>query len=201
MPFVTAAFAIACIAAFVRLALLPQERAAMLLRHLAVVPSRLLALPPSPENFLTLLTASFLHASWMHIAGNMLYLLVFGPAAEGALGHLRFSAIYLAAGASGLLAQALAHPSSTTPIVGASASIAGLLGAYLVLLPKSKVTTVIPVPFALEFAALPAAFLVILWFVLQVAGALEAGSSGTAWFAHIAGFIVGAAMAAAFRRR
>lgn len=201
VPAVSALLLASCVAVFIRLNTMPPTGAESLLRALAVIPSRLLDSPVGfARDSLTLLTASFLHAGWVHLLGNMLYLGVFGPAAEDSLGSVRFSAVYFASGTVGLLAQSLADPLSTIPIVGASASIGGILGAYLVLLPRSKVTTVIPVFFAIEIAMLPAGFLVAVWFLLQVAGAAASeGGAGTAWIAHIGGFLMGVTGALVFR--
>lgn len=196
-PVLTYLFAACSVAVSIRLATFAPQKAAALMRALAVVPSELLSSHFDPERLLTLVTASFLHAGWIHLLGNMLYLLVFGPAAEDRLGHLRFSAVYLVSGILGMFVQAVVDAGSSTPVVGASASIAGVLGAYLIVLPKSKVTTVVPVLVAFEIAHLPAAFLVLVWFLIQVAGALSPGTAGahTAWSAHVAGFVVGALLA------
>lgn len=204
-PWVTWAFAILCAAAMVRLVTLPDARALAALNSLAIVPARFLAAPASPEQLVTLLTSAFLHAGWVHLAGNMLYLAVFGPTVEGRLGHAKFFALYSATGAIAGLTHTLANPASTTPLVGASGAIAGVLGASLVLAPRARVTTLIPVVVFIEIAELPAAFVVTMWFALQVASAfapIAAGASeSVAWYAHVGGFIAGAALAAAWESR
>jgi len=185
----------------VRLALLPDERAIAVLEALGVVPARFLAAPLSPAQLVTLVTSSFLHAGWVHLGGNMLYLAVFGPTVEMHLGRARYMLLYLAAGAAGALLHTLAHPTSTLPLVGASGAIAGILGAHIVLEPRGKITTLIPIVVYVEVASLPAAFVIAFWFALQVTSLLapvaEGGASTVAWYAHIGGFVVGAAIATA----
>jgi len=190
-----------CTAALVRLALMPDESATALIDALAVVPGRLLQRPFDPVQILTLVTSVFLHAGWFHLVSNMLYLLVFGPLVEVRLGWRSFAALYLGAGAVGALLHALVHPSSLTPLVGASGAIAGVLGAHLVLEPRSRITTVIPIVVFFELATLPAAFVIAVWFLMQVASAVApvtaaAQQAPVAWFAHFGGFAVGAAVGA-----
>jgi membrane associated rhomboid family serine protease len=196
---VTWGVAIACTAVLVRLALMPDERAAAIVWELAVVPSRLLAVPFAPTQLLTLVTATFLHAGWLHLAGNLIYLLVFGPTVEYRCGHGRFFLLYLASGAVGALLHALVYPASDVPLVGASAAIAGVLGAHLLLEPRVRVTTAVPVVVFFEIASLPAGFLIALWFALQVvlalAPATQSGVESVAWFAHVGGFATGAVFA------
>jgi membrane associated rhomboid family serine protease len=187
-------------AVLVRLAILPPDHALRIMDALAVVPSRLLTSSAWPNQALTLVTATFLHAGWVHLAGNMLYLLVFGPAVQARLGWLRFVALYLLAGAAGSIAFALSSPGSSSPLVGASGAIAGILGAHLILDPSSRITTLVPILIVFEVASLPAAFVILFWFALQVASTVApvAGPSAAvqvAWLAHIAGFATGFALA------
>lgn len=205
-PWTTWALIALCVAALVRLASLPAERAVGIFEALAVVPRRFLSLPWDPAQALTLISSAFLHAGWVHLAGNMLYLLVFGPLVEWRLGRARFLALYLAAGAAGALLHVAVFPTSDVPLVGASAAIAGVLGAHLVLEPRARVTTVIPVIVFFELASLPAWFVIALWFALQLASALAsistaavAGATTVAWFAHLGGFAIGALAAAVHR--
>jgi membrane associated rhomboid family serine protease len=182
----------------IRLATLPDERAVQIMLALAVVPARLLEEPWGGQA-LTLLTSCFLHAGWVHLLGNMLFLAVFGPPVESRLGWWRFSALFAAAGVVGALAHVWARPDSLVPLVGASGAIAGVLGAHLVLEPKAKVTVLIPAFVTLEVASLPAAFVIALWFALQVASNVASVTSQTpvdsvAWMAHIAGFVAGVIM-------
>lgn len=201
---VTWLLAAACAAVIVRLAFMPPERAEAVFTALALVPARLLATPFQVAQLLTLVTSAFLHAGWIHLASNLLYLLVFGPVVESRLGWLRYLALYVGAGCTGGLAHALTHPTSLVPLVGASGAIAGVLGAHLVLAPRAKITTVIPVVIFIEIASLPAAFVIALWFGLQLAWAFAPVASGAtsdsiAWFTHLGGFAFGLVFAAMFR--
>ena len=146
---------------------------------------------------LTAVTSMFLHAGWIHLGGNMLYLWIFGNNIEDRLGPLRFMLFYLGVGIAATAAQTLADRTSEIPLVGASGAIAGVLGAYLILYPRAKIVTVVPVLFILEMAAIPAGFVIGFWFLLQIAsgvGSLASASvgGGVAWFAHIGGFAAGA---------
>ncbi|HSK47119.1 MAG TPA: rhomboid family intramembrane serine protease [Coriobacteriia bacterium] len=208
-PYATWAIAVVCTAVLLRLAWRPDERAASILHTLAFVPSRFLAAPWSPDQLVTLVTSALLHAGWVHLAGNVLYLVVFGPTVELRLGRLSFLALYALSGACGALLHAFVHPTSAVPLVGASGAIAGILGAALVLAPHARTTTIIPVIVFIEVASLPVAFVIAMWFALQVASALapvaQGGASTVAWYAHIGGFAVGTAWGAlnvgAARRR
>ncbi len=184
----------------VRLSLLPDERALPIFRALALVPAQLVASPVQDARFITVITSSFLHAGWLHLAGNVLFLAVFGPAVESRMGHLRFTALYFAGAVAGAAAYVWFAPSGTAPLVGASAAIAAVLGAHLVLEPTAKTTVLVPVLLYFELASVPAALLITLWFVAQVAATLAPvaahGADQVAWHSHIAGFLVGAAIAA-----
>lgn len=159
----------------------------------------------------TALTSMFLHAGWLHVLGNMLYLWIFGNNVEDRLGHFGFAVFYLAAGIIAIAAQSAINPASALPMVGASGAVAGMLGAYVVLYPRARVLTLIPIFIIFELAALPAVFIIGFWFVMQLAqgiGALASTQSavaGVAFFAHIGGFVAGALaalpMAIADRRR
>jgi membrane associated rhomboid family serine protease len=166
------------------------------------VPARFLAHPLSPDQWRTVFTAMFMHAGWLHIGSNMLFLWVFGAGLEDRLGSLRLLAFYLVAGMAGTAAQALVAPASMVPTLGASGAIAGVLAGYLLLYPRRRITTLIFIVFFVEIAALPAWILIGLWLLSQIAsgiGALEgaaAAAGGVAYFAHLGGFAAGAVMAA-----
>lgn len=154
---------------------------------LAVVPAKLLADPFG--QFYTVLSAMFMHASWLHILGNMLYLWIFGDNLEDRLGHTRFLVFYLACGVIATFAQALAAPTSTVPNLGASGAIAGVLGGYLILFPRQRVRVLV-----LTFIVrLPAIIVIGIWILLQVLNesANAGNSSGVAYMAHIGGFAAG----------
>lgn len=170
----------------------------------AFTPVRFFAEPLSTGGLPTLFGSLFLHAGWLHLGGNMLYLAAFGPIAESRLGHTRFALLFLASGAAGMLAQGLAFPASEIPVVGASGAIAGVLGATLLLAPKTKVTTAVPAFVTIEMAELPAGFLVGAWVLMQVAGSIGTiapGAGSIAWLAHAGGLVSGGALAAALGRR
>jgi membrane associated rhomboid family serine protease len=142
---------------------------------------------------LSVLTAMFLHGGWLHLLGNMLFLMVFGNNVEDRLGRVRFLLFYLACGYLATYAFAFSDPNSTETLVGASGAIAGVLGAYLVLFPGARVTTLVPVLFFIPFQ-LPAWVVLGSWFLLQylyVQGAGMAQETNVAYLAHVAGFVAG----------
>jgi membrane associated rhomboid family serine protease len=135
---------------------------------------------------LAVLLSTFMHGSFMHLAGNMLFLWVFGNNIEDRLGHIRFLIFYLAGGLVAALAHVLVEPSSTVPVVGASGAIAAVMGAYLVWFPRAPVLTFIPPFFVLPIRA---RWFLVIWFGFQF---LTDPNSGVAWVAHVAGFLFGA---------
>src|SRR5690348_2680767 len=147
------------------------------------------------------ITSMFLHAGWLHIAGNMLFLLIFGDNVEDRLGHIGFSLFYLLCGAVGVVTQTFVDPGSTLPVIGASGAIAGVLAAYLVLFPGARVLTLL----VIILVELPAWLLIGLWIIFQALSGLAAlnGTSGTtggvAYFAHLGGFGIGFIIALLFR--
>ncbi|MHB1361453.1 MAG: rhomboid family intramembrane serine protease [Thermoleophilia bacterium] len=144
--------------------------------------------------YLTLITMMFLHGGWLHIGGNMLYLWIFGNNVEDTMGRFRFVFFYLACGVLAGLAQIAVDPASTVVNIGASGAIAGILGAYLLLFPRAKVTTLIFLVVFITVVQLPAVVVLIFWFLLQLfSGVLDMSTSGdnVAYFAHIGGFIAG----------
>ncbi len=143
----------------------------------------------------TLVTSMFLHGGWLHLAGNLLYLWIFGNNVEDRLGHLRFLLFYLGCGIAAAAAQIAPDPGSTIPMVGASGAISGVLGAYLVLFPRSRVVVFIPISFML-LHEIRAFWLLVIWFALQLVSAVAApDSAGVAWWAHVGGFVAGAVVA------
>ena len=153
--------------------------------------------PPFDKTpFLSVLTAMFLHGGWLHLLGNMLFLYVFGNNVEDRLGRLRYLAFYLGCGYAATYGFALFTPSSSTPLVGASGAIAGVLGAYLVMFPRARVWSLLTFFFFLP-VRLPAWLVLGSWFFLQYAyfrGAGVAEGGGVAYGAHVIGFLVGAAL-------
>lgn len=147
-----------------------------------------------------LFSSMFLHGGWLHFFGNMLYLWVFGDNVEDRLGHFRYLFFYLICGLAAALFHIVTNPSSTMPTVGASGAIAGVLGAYLVLFPGARVLTLFPIFFFFQLVEIPALLFIGFWFVMQFfSGALSLVSAngqmgGTAWWAHIGGFVAGIIM-------
>jgi membrane associated rhomboid family serine protease len=153
-----------------------------------------------PNAELTPLTAMFMHAGWLHVIGNMLFLWIFGDNVEDAMGHVRYGLFYLAVGIIASLAHGLVDPNELIPAIGASGAVAGVMGAYLVLFPRATVAVIIPIFFFLPFPV-PAALLIAIWFAMQLFGGFSSlgvdavgGGGGVAYFAHIGGFIAGAAL-------
>jgi len=150
-------------------------------------------------------TSMFMHGGLLHIAGNMLYLWIFGDNVEDNLGKGKYLIFYLVGGAVASLAHIVSSPNSQIPTVGASGAIAAVLGAYLVLYPSAKVETFIPLGFFMRLAVLPASIVLGLWFVLQLFnGVMSIGAAdvgGVAFWAHIGGFVAGVVMAFLFGNR
>ncbi|MCK4574840.1 rhomboid family intramembrane serine protease [candidate division WOR-3 bacterium] len=144
---------------------------------------------------LTIITSMFLHGGWMHLVGNMLYLWIFGNNIEDKLGHLRFIIFYFIVGITASIAQILINPYSTIPQIGASGAISGVLGAYLLLFPKAKVLTLVPLFYFIRVIKLPAFVILGFWIALQIINGFASLSytavGGVAFFAHIGGFIAG----------
>lgn len=148
-------------------------------------------------------TSMFMHAGLMHLLGNMIYLWIFGDNVEDAMGHFTYLLFYLAGGFVASITHIFVNPGSQIPTVGASGAIAAALGAYLVLYPQSRVATFIPLGFIMTLRMLPASIVLVMWFVLQLFnGVLTLGAAdmgGTAFWAHIGGFVFGAFIALFFR--
>lgn len=164
--------------------------------HLAVVPARLLDHPFSTD-WLTLLSSQFLHGGWFHLLSNMWALFIFGDNVEDRLGSLRYLVFYLLGGAAGGMAHVFSDPGSEIPALGASGAISAVMAAYLVLYPRARVITLIPVFFLPWIVAVPAVIFIGLWFVSQLFDgflALSVGAQalgGVAYWAHIGGFVGG----------
>jgi len=189
----------------VNLLILPLEvyspHFAGILTHLGLVPYFVLH-PMSPANrdgwlvLATVMTSMFLHAGYLHVLLNMYMLTLFGPALEDHLGHLRYLLFYLMSGVFAALVGIYLSPASTTPIVGASGAIAGVLGAHLILFPRARLRTMLPLLVTIKFFDLPSVPYLILWFALQLVelarhGGIFASAGGVAWAPHVAGFIFG----------
>src|SRR5580765_2692626 len=154
---------------------------------------------PAAFSWVTVFTSMFLHGGFLHVAGNMLYLWIFGDNVEDRMGHGRFLVFYLLCGVAAALAQTITAPDSVVPMVGASGAIAGVMGAYFVLYPKSKIVTLIPLFFFFQVIEVPAIFFLGIWFLMQFVSGVgsilttTAGEpgGGVAFWARIAGFAAG----------
>jgi membrane associated rhomboid family serine protease len=149
------------------------------------------------HHWITILTAMFMHAGWMHIIGNMVFLWAFGPEVEDAMGPLKYLAFYLLSGLAASLAQTALMPASIIPNLGASGAIAGVMGAFLVTYPRDRIRTLLFLGFFFRTAFIPAVLLIGLWFAIQLfsqVGSVAAVQSGggVAYAAHVGGFIFGA---------
>jgi membrane associated rhomboid family serine protease len=151
-----------------------------------------LTIPP----WMTVFTCMFLHGGLMHIVGNMWFLVIFGDNIEDRYGHVPYLLMYLLCGLAAGLLQLVSSPSSPIPTVGASGAIAGVMGAYLVLYPHARVVTLIPLGFVWPTVLLPAPLFLGIWFLFQIGSAAfaEPGVGGVAFWAHVGGFVAGAAM-------
>jgi len=199
VPFVTVSLIVVnALVFFYQLALGPADLRVFMASY-AVVPAWFWA--PS------LVTSQFLHAGWMHIIWNMVYLWIFGDNVEDRLGHVGYLIFYLGAGAAAGLLQVLFNPFSGVPMVGASGAIGGVMGAYFVLYPQSRVLTAVFIIFFIDLVEIPAVFFLGIWFLMQVLsgigslGVSNAAGGGTAFWAHVGGFVVGGLIGLVLRRR
>jgi membrane associated rhomboid family serine protease len=166
----------------------------------SVIPARIVA----GHSWGTILTAMFMHASWLHIIGNMVFFWAFGPGIEDAMGRFRFLAFYLIGGVVAMTAQVLAAPTSHVPNLGASGAIAAVMGAFLVTYPGDRIRTAIWFLIFIRITYVPAALLIGVWFVMQVfsAGTVahNVQTGGVAYLAHIGGFLFGVISGRLWRR-
>jgi rhomboid family protein len=148
----------------------------------------------------TIITATFLHAGLLHIAGNMLYLFIFGPAVEERMRWRRYLSFYLLSGIAAGLAMVAMGPGSQVPVIGGSGAIAGVLGAYFVLYPRGRIATILPLFVFIQVIEVPAVFYLLAWFAVQLYAGIVSGAQGpfvggVAWWAHVGGFLFGVAAA------
>jgi len=210
-PLVTRAIVIANVLVFMTQLILA-SRAETMINIFGFVPARLIH--PAAygysmfEVIVTLVTSLFLHGGFVHLFGNMIYLWVFGGAVEDTLGHLRYLIFFIVCGAIGSLTHTVLFPHSTVPSIGASGSIAGILGAFLVLRPKARITTLLPLIVYWAMVEIRAVIFLPIWFAMQffngflsIAAAHRTQEvNGIAWWAHVGGFIFGAVVGAIARR-
>ncbi len=173
----------------------------------AVVPVAFADAPFSPTQHALVFTSMFLHGGFLHIAGNMLFLWIFGDNIEDYFGHFKFAVFYLACGVAGTMAHILTHPASPVPVIGASGAISGVLGAYFLLFPRARVLTLVPIFFFLYFIEVPAFVFLGVYILIQILNGLPGlaggatASAGVAWLAHIGGFFAGVALLFLFGKR
>jgi membrane associated rhomboid family serine protease len=163
----------------------------------SVIPAQIV----SGHHWITILTAMFMHASWSHIIGNMIFLWAFAPEIEDAMGRGRFLVFYLVGGLVAMLAQVAASPHSTVPNLGASGAIAAVMGAFLVTYPRDRIKSILFIVIFVQVTMIPAALLIGFWFLTQLfsAGSVaQVQGGGVAYLAHIGGFIFGAVTARLF---
>jgi membrane associated rhomboid family serine protease len=166
----------------------------------SVIPADIVA----GRHWITILTAMFMHAGWLHILGNMAFLWAFGPEIEDAMGRFRYLSFYLLSGLVASLAQIVAMPHSTIPNLGASGAIAGVMGAFLITYPRDQIRALVFFGFFVRITAIPAAVLIGLWFIIQlfsqVGSVADVRAGGVAYLAHIGGFIFGVVTGPVFER-
>jgi membrane associated rhomboid family serine protease len=166
----------------------------------AVIPANI----ASGQNWITVITAMFMHGGWMHIIGNMIFLKAFGPEVEDAMSRPSYLAFYLLSGIMASVAQIVAMPSSTVPNLGASGAIAGVMGAFLVTYPRDRIKTLLFFGIFIKITVIPASLLIGFWFLIQlfsqIGSVASVQSGGVAYAAHVGGFIFGAIAARIFER-
>lgn len=196
-PIVTILIIITNIGVFVYQLTLPQEELLPWIYRTGIVANRLFdnGLPGAVYPFFSSL---FVHGGFLHLAGNMLYLWIFGDNIEGTLGHFKFILFYFCAGIIAALVQILIHPQADIPIIGASGAISGVLGAYLIRYPHARIQVFIWLFIFIQRVWVPALYVLGFWFLIQLSNGLGAltfrQQGGVAWFAHIGGFLAGIAL-------
>ncbi len=205
IPFVTIGLIVANALVFAHELLLAREgHVQAFFASFALTPAHVVY-ASSPSVYSTVFTSMFLHEGWLHIIGNMWYLWIFGDNVEDSVGHFRFILFYLLCGIGAAAAQVAISPESTTPMIGASGAISGVLGAYLLLFPRARVFTLFPIWIFIRFIEVPAVLILVLWFGLQLlSGWAALGSSqegGVAFWAHVGGFLAGMILILPFKKR
>jgi membrane associated rhomboid family serine protease len=203
-PIITTLLIAVNIAIFVYQLSLPQQALETFINTYALIPWKMhLALEGRHytllQAFLPLVTCMFLHGGFLHIIGNMLFLWIFGGNVENRLGSFIYLPFYLVCGIGSGISQAIVSWGSHVPSLGASGAISGVLGAYLIFFPTSRILTLVPLLLIFFLARIPAFVLIVLWFIVQflsgVNSLASAGSGGVAWWAHVGGFLLGVTFA------
>jgi membrane associated rhomboid family serine protease len=191
-PFVTVAIIVLNVAAFLYEFSMDPYELNFFIAHYGVIPTRF--------QWMDVLTSIFLHGGWMHLIGNMWFLWIYGDNVEDILGHSQYLLFYLLCGVAATMAHVAFNMDSRVPSIGASGAIAGVMGAYVVKFPHSRITTLVPITIFLTTVDIPAYFILLYWFVIQFfSGVGSVGHShlsqgGVAWFAHVGGFLAGVAL-------
>ena len=196
-PIVTVSLIVLNVVAFLHQVTLGPQELELFVREWGLVPAAF--------GWDRVITSMFLHGGWAHIGGNMLYLWIFGDNVEDRMGHVRYLIFYLLCGAAAALAQTYINTESLVPMIGASGAISGVLGAYLVLFPRSRVLTIVPIVFFIQLLEVPAIVLLGLWFLMQLLSGVgtlgnRADVGGVAFWAHVAGFVAGLGLVYVFRQ-
>jgi membrane associated rhomboid family serine protease len=201
-PWATLLIVAACVVVFLWLATMPLPQRLAVLTRWGTVPSTLLdANAPWLQQLeelraARLVTAIFIHADWLHLSGNLLFLIVFGVPAERALGSARFLAFFVIGGALANLVGALTLAGTSAPIIGSSGAVSSVVGTYLALFPRARLGLVLPLGVFLEFVRIPAPLLIGFWAALQLLFTYVGPAFGAvAWWTHIAGFVIGIVLA------
>ncbi len=191
IPFITYAIIVVnCVVFYIQPG--QSEALAGFFNRFGLVPSRLMAHPENPLTYLNVFTSMFVHADFMHLAGNMLYLWIFGDNIEYVIGHVRFFIFYLIVGIGAAVLQVAVFPTTDVPMVGASGAISGVLGAYLLKFPRNRVSILFFFFIIIRIIKVPAVVVLSFWFIFQVYnGYFFSGEAGVAWYAHIGGFVAG----------
>jgi membrane associated rhomboid family serine protease len=198
-PFATVIIIALNVAAFLYEFSLDRYELNWFIAHYGVIPTRF--------QWTDVLTSIFLHGGWMHLIGNMWFLWIYGDNVEDILGHFNYVAFYLLCGIAATMAHIIFNSDSRVPTIGASGAIAGVMGAYMVKFPRSRILTLVFVVVFVTTMEIPAFLILIYWFVIQFfSGIGSVGHShltqgGVAWFAHIGGFVAGAALVSLMTRR
>ena len=191
-PFVTVAIIVLNVAAFLYEFSMDPYELNFFIAHYGVIPTRF--------QWTDVLTSIFLHGGWMHLIGNMWFLWIYGDNVEDILGHSQYLLFYLLCGLAATMVHIAFNADSRVPTIGASGAIAGVMGAYVVKFPHSRITTLVPITIFLTTVDIPAYFILLYWFVIQFfSGVGSVGHShlsqgGVAWFAHVGGFLAGVAL-------
>ncbi|MEL7029936.1 MAG: rhomboid family intramembrane serine protease [Pseudomonadota bacterium] len=202
------ALILACVGIFVWQLTLPIEDLERVIFAYGTIPAVVFTGAPAPypdagvPAWATVVTSMFLHGGIAHLLGNMLFLWIFGDNVEWSMGRFRFIVFYTLCGAAAATGQAIADPSSTTPMIGASGAISGVLGAYLVLFPFAQVRTLFVLIIFIQMIYVPAILVLGIWFGIQFLSGLAGGEeAGVAFWAHVGGFIAGVVLIPFFKRR